>query len=447
MKKNYKRLFVVLIATLAITLTLTSCDNEGEQLQVTKSDQTMKSTATVKEEGATITIWGYSDAENDYTQTNAWYDFMKLCKTKGTQQNIDYGEIASKFKMIYDHNISNLEMSILSNTAPDLVRIDHVSAVVLGQEGKIIDLQKEFKITDNHKDKFVEACWKASSYKDAVYGIPFDANTIIWGGMKNKLEEAGQTLPVTYEELLSVGNVLKLKNPDSYPYLLLDGAFDKRMSYGPVDAFMLYVWRLGGGVLNEDYTKAIFNQDDYGVEALRMMLNMKNTGIIGDYREKTVLGEYGTWNINDFKEEMVFSLLPTLKEGVERYSGLGLYDICVVATSKNPKLTYDFAIHMATGIDTMTESYYQTDFCIANRLLPSLKAAGITDSFKKDANKKAFWETSIRQLELSKWRPAVACWGEIDEELSKAINFVIQEGMDPKEALDAAAKNIDELLK
>jgi len=175
---------------------------------------------------------------------------------------------------------------------------------------------------------------------------------------------------------------------------------------------------------------------------------MKDAGLISptEYQEGgSVLCDYGTWRLNTFTEAMEFDLLPSLKDGGERWSGLGLFSLSVVSTATNKDLAYDFAVHLATGKNSMSDEYYQYTFTKAHSLLPSLKAATETSNFKTETQTK-FWEVSIEQLELSKYRPAVPCWPGIEELLSKAVSDALNGVKEPTEALNTAAKAADEML-
>ena len=61
--------------------------------------------------------------------------------------------------------------------------------------------------------------------------------------------------------------------------------------------------------------------------------------------------------------------------------------------------------------------------------------------------KNEFWRLSVEQLELSKYRPPVACWPEIEEAISTAVTQAIQGEKAPKEALNAAAALANQLLE
>ena len=440
-----KIVLVLLVLSIAMTSIFASCAGNSQSGTSTAPGEATP-TPTPTRTKDTIAVW-WSTNDNDKTLLDeAWWDFKDVYSKKEGSKYYDVKDKLQLFSMPGNaDSVTDLELLIMAQSAPDLVRMDHVYVSALGQKGNVLDLQKEFQATDNLKDKFIESCWMASSYKKtgAVFGIPFDANTIIFGGKKNLLDQAGVALPTNYDELLSTGNILKQQGFDVDVYTLPCGT-DERLNW-PVFVFLFYVWRLGGDVLSEDYSQVIFNDPETGVAALNMMLELQKQGLISatNYDEgKTILCDYGTWTLNGFTEPMVFDLLPTLKEGVERWSGLGLYDFSVVKTSTNPELAYDFAVHFATGKNSLTDEYYQYTFAKRNNLIPSLKDAAGSSDFT-DPVQQQFWEKSVVQLALSKYRPCVPEWPFIEEELSKAINSAMKGEKDPTEALETAARAIN----
>ncbi len=384
----------------------------------------------------TLYIWWEQNANDLMLLQDAWYDFKQLYAGTKYDRNMDM------FSMPGNANgTSQLEQQVMSGTAPDVVRMDHVYITSLGQKGVLLNLEQKFGATKALSAKFITSTWEASCAGNAVYGIPFDANTVIFGAKKSVLKEAMVAIPTTYDELLTVG--MKIQDLDLYEnvYTLPCGI---NSGNWPVFLYLTWLWRMGGDVLNKDMTEAVFNKPETGVKALRMMMELRDEGLISEdfYEEgKTSMGDYGTWWMGTFPEEMVFALQPQLKEGVPQYSGLGLYDLAVVSTSGNAQMAYDFIVHFATEKSAITGRYYIYDYCQNHKLIPSLKAAA-----QNNINTSAFWEINVQQLELSKYRPAVSCWAEIESALSSALIAAMSGQKSPQQALDDAAAITNRLL-
>ena len=447
--KMKKFLLVFLALAIAMTsIVFTGCDQGKNPAVDQTQDPSLDATPTPVRDKNNLFVWWDQGANDVSLLQNAWYDFTDLYAGKTGPSGTEFSTAINMFHMDGDENgTTMLEQQVLAGTAPDLVRMDHVYITALGQKGLVFDLQEKWQATDKISDQFIASTWEASSSFEKVYGIPFDANTIIFGARTSILDQAGVSMPTTYEELRSVGMQIKALNLDQNVYTLPCGT-DARYNW-PAFVFMFWVWRLGGDVLNEDMTKAIFNDTETGVQALNMMLQLQEDGLISStaYEEgKTVMCDYGTWWMDGLQEDMTLSLQLELKEGVPQYSGLGLYDLAVVTTAKNPDLAYDFAVHFATGTDSVTGKHYVYNFCKSHNLIPSCIAAAETGGEYTAETKNEFWRLSVEQLELSKYRPAVPCWPEIEEAISTAVTQAIQGEKAPKEALNAAAALANQLL-
>jgi len=434
--------FMVVILCCTMLLGLVGCEKTDKE----KENQ--------NQEEKTISVW-WSQEEGDLTLINdAWNDFYQLY-TKGDKKKYD-----ENIKMATvpgdPGGTTTLEMQISGGTAPDVVKMDHVYITALGQSGKLLDLNKEFYADEKIKNQFIESCWNASTYENSTYGIPFDAHTIIWGGKKTVLDVVGVTLPINYEQLIDVSGKLKTSNLEDniYPYTITGGV-DTRYSW-PTITFVHFLYREGGDYLNmedengdgyPDMDKAVFNDPETGVKALEKIIRLKEEGFVSptEHQDNSILGDYETWRMNSFTEDMEFDLLPTIKEGVPRWSQLSVYSLAVVNTSEKKELAYDFAVHLATERSSSTDEYYQYTFTKSHSSLPSLKAATANRDFG-DKIKNNFWNVSIEQLELSKYRPAVSCWPRIEEILYKAVSEAIRGDKEPQAALDEAAGKVDALL-
>ena len=136
------------------------------------------------------------------------------------------------------------------------------------------------------------------------------------------------------------------------------------------------------------------------------------------------------------------TLLPELKAGVPRYSGLGLYAVALpnkISSAGDNQAAVDAATAKAQHAYNFIEFYttsleYQMMYCESTLLMPSLKAGEGQGPFTGD-----YWTVAYEQLRTSKYRPGVKNWDAIETVLSEAINNAVNNTRSPKEALDAAA--------
>lgn len=143
------------------------------------------------------------------------------------------------------------------------------------------------------------------------------------------------------------------------------------------------------------------------------------------------------------------TMLPELKAGVARYSGLGLYSFAlpnkISAAGKDPAKVasatakamwaYEFIKFYTTSLQ------YQLTYCDSTLLMPSLKAGEGQGQFKGD-----YWTIAYQQLRTSKFRPGVKNWESIETYISDAINAAVNNQKTAPEALKAATTLINRQL-
>ncbi len=390
--------------------------------------------------------WEQTDADLTLLQ-DAWYDFREIY-TQGNYPK--YSKSINMFSMSGDADgTAQLEQQIMGGTAPDLIRMDHIYLAALGEAGFVLDLEQEFGATSQLKEQFVSATWEASCAGDAVYGIPFDASTVIFGAKTASLDIAGVVIPESFEALQDACTRIQKAELTQTPYTL---PLNTGETDSLVDYFATWVWRLGGDILNEDKTEAIFNDTQTGVKALQMIMQLEEDGLLTTTAHedgKTAMRDYGTWWMEQLTEDMAFSLQPQLKEGIPRYSNLGLYDLAIVSTGRETlkQLTYDFAVYLATEKGTVDKKHYVYTYCRNHNTIPALKAAITTSEiWNADSTEGEFWRISAQQLEIARSRLSEPCRAEIDQVLESALQEALQRKKSPQQALDDAAAITNRLL-
>lgn len=341
-------------------------------------------------------------------------------------------------------SLSSLKTAIASSTAPDIVVMDHVYLVSAGTNGYLLDLNKYGAA--NIKSKFMSSCWNAAGRDGKVYGLPFDANTICFLYNKERFNEANAKVPSNYSELTAAAAALKSKGIVSAPMTLSFSNSSASNKNFAAFQFFFWLWRNGGEILSSDYKTAAFNSQA-GVDALQQIVDLYGNGYVSDKYDQSAfqsgsiaIMENGTWMYESLftgsnKGKYGVALMPELKSGVPQYSGLGLYCYGVTSGSKNPELAYEFISQFCTT------SAYQVTFSKAMGRIPSLLAAQ-KDSYYQTAE----WQTFIKQLELSKARPGVNNWDNIEAYIADSVAQAISGKSTPKEVLDAAAKYVNTML-
>jgi multiple sugar transport system substrate-binding protein len=301
---------------------------------------------------------------------------------------------------------------------------------------------------NNLKSKYIPACWNAVSFKGDVYGLPQNGNTVALMYNKDMLDKTGKKAPATYNDLVSVGQSMLATSPGKTPFTapFFENSSTGRLNWSAFEYFF-WLWRNGGDILNSDYTQATFNSTA-GVEALNMLTDLVKKGITpgNKYMESDFyfgnvgMIEMGNWSLpqlerQDSNANFSVAMLPKLKSSVPNYSGLGLFAMGITDSSQYPEIAFDFLAKYTTTTE------YQLQYCKQNNELPVTYAA-LNDPYYKSAN----WQIYIAQYKLSKSRPGVACWDQVEKEIANAVTSAVKGQKSAKAALDAAAATVDKLL-
>ena len=344
--------------------------------------------------------------------------------------------------------LTTLKMAIGAGTAPDMLNTPSDYVWSLGQLGFVKDLTA-YGAADV-KDLFTENTWKyANSAAGKIYSLPFDSNIINFVYNKDLLDAIGVTAPETLADMKNVGDKLQAKyGTDSNKYAYCGPYEAETYSYIAWGTFHYYwyLWRMGGDIFNADYTECIINSPE-AVEALQLLADFKNDGYVvpADAAAEfwagnvAMMNDVTIWIYEGLKattSNIQFGMMPTLKEGVDPYTGLGLYCYCVVDDCKNPQAAYDFLEFLCTDVD------YQIDYCKPLYFIPSLKEA-LESSYFKTAD----WKIILEQSKYAKATPGVENWQEMDEAIYRAMEAVFAGQTSAQEALNVAKTTIDGLLK
>ncbi len=424
-------LFLVMFMVVGL---FSGCSSASNETTGSESAQAEAGTPEAsKEEPITISIWWASQDEFKEPLLKA------IAEYESAHPNVT---IEPEWLANFDY-YENYKIALAGDTAPDIVKIDHVFVQSLGYNGQILELG-QFGAGEV-KDQFVEAAWKANMYQDDVYALPFDANTLALMYNQDLLDRAGVAVPTTYDELVDVSMAINNLGDE--------GVFGYTVPVSPQGSgflsFQFNSWsaRNGGQILNNDWSESELNSAA-NVQALQQVSDLVTEGVIpanvyleNEFYEGMVgLLEMGCWNINRLvAEEAVadFGVAPlvTLKDGVTNYAPLGLYSLAVTKGSEHEQAAYDFAKFLATDKELQLSYAKQTS------LMPSLNGA-LDDEFFNTPE----WEVFIEQFRNTVSRPGTPVWPSIDKHLSEAIQKVLLGESNPTKALTEGKIKCDEEL-
>lgn len=110
---------------------------------------------------------------------------------------------------------AKLATAITAGDGPDVSTVEYPQLPQFVSNGHLIPLN-DLIDTGATVDKLSAQIRGQVEFGDKIYGLPYDAAPQIFWVRKDLLDEAGATVPKTWDEFEEVGNKLKAINPDRY---------------------------------------------------------------------------------------------------------------------------------------------------------------------------------------------------------------------------------------
>ncbi len=344
--------------------------------------------------------------------------------------------------------------SLISTTivgeGPDIIRVHHKYSVEFGQLGGLYALEN-FPDFPEVAAKFFPNVLEQVQYQGKHYGLPITMLPFVLAANRSILDRYGMGIPGTWEEIRAMGPVLKEAGISvlTIPGVNLDTAY----------RFLPLLYKAGGRVFDEGWTRATFN-GPAGLAALEFLIELKQSGYIpaasAAYAfdenaahwctEKAALSIEGPWwqdivlgNYKFDTAKLALGQIPGPAQPIEANPPATLLDVVMVSI---------------TGYTQVPEQAWTV-----------LKALNVDDPVWKVPNPamgglpahKAAYEPGVqsRYIDLEvlaeAGRNGVGWPGhpgvtEIQRCIADAINMALTGMLSPKEALDAAALEVNEIL-
>lgn len=132
--------------------------------------------------------------------------------------NASQSDIKVTFEPIPDGSnggYAKLSTAITAGNGPDVSTIEYPQLPQFVSNGQVVPLN-ELIDKGASIDKYSEQIRGMVEFGGNIYGLPYDAAPQILWVRKDLLDEAGATVPTTWEEFEEVGKKLKTINPDRY---------------------------------------------------------------------------------------------------------------------------------------------------------------------------------------------------------------------------------------
>ncbi|WP_154794012.1 ABC transporter substrate-binding protein [Occultella kanbiaonis] len=337
--------------------------------------------------------------------------------------------------------VPKLTTTSSGGSGPDVAIVDVSSVPQLAAAQVLADVTDQASsVTGDFGDELLAS----SSYDGSLFGLPYTTNNVGLYYNRELLDGAGIAVPTTWDELREAA--IELTGGDQYGYMMGaqgQGAF----------LFWPWLWQNGGTILSEDLTTATF-ADDLGQEAFAFYAGLA----VGDkvappefvgsnaswdqYVAPFVqgrcammaIGPWGTAPVVEGNPDLQWAVAP-LPGGAEQASVLGGATISVGHNSGQSDLAWEL-VSWLTASDQMP--YIQDTGNI-----PGRRDVIDSDWASEDPDRLVF----VEQMEVSRARPALPVWGDIEwGVMANMWDAVIQGQQAPADALAAAAEETNQKL-
>ena len=345
--------------------------------------------------------------------------------------------------------------SLISTTivgdGPDIVRVHHKYSVEFGELGGLYALEN-FPDFPQVKERILDNVWELVEYDGKHYGLPVTMLPFVLAVNTDIMARMELEVPQTWDEMLALGP--KFAGTGIEPFTMPGG-----VNLDTAYRFLPLLYKAGGRVFNEDWSAAAFN-GPAGLAALEFLVKMKNKGYLpagsaayrfdenaahwstgkaalsieGPWWQDIVHGNYG-FDLNN----LALAQVPAPTEHIGPHESRTLLDVIMIAITGYTKVPNQ-AWEVVKALDLDHPVWRNPNPTMGG--IPTLKAA-YAEGVQSDY-------IDLDQLALAGanglgWpgHPAVT---QIQRHIADAVNMALTGSLSPKEALDFAAEEVNEVL-
>ncbi|KQU60678.1 cyclodextrin-binding protein [Bacillus sp. Leaf406] len=365
---------------------------------------------------------------------SGWLDEVgkKFTEETGIELEVKEVEMASKMK-------EQLRLDGPAGTGPDVVTFPHDQIGELALAGHIAPLE----VSDDVKKRFTESSILAESYDGKLYGLPKSSETPVFIYNKELMKEG----PASMDDVYSFAK--DFTKDGNYGFLALWDNF--YFAHAPMGGYGGYVFAENDGALDP---KDLGLNNDGAVEGTEYIQKWYKEGlfpkgIIGENGGSAMDGLFnegkvasvmnGPWSFQGYKDagiDIGVTAMPKLPNGEPMKTFMGVKGWHVSGYSKNKEWAQKF-VEFITEDENAKYRFEQTQEVPTNEGL-------INDSaIAENEGAKAVAEQSKYAVPM----PNIPEMGEVWDPMAKSLQTVVTGKQEPKAALDAAVKQIEDNIK
>lgn len=251
---------ISLLLVLAMALTLVACGGNAAPAATEAPKADAPATQAPAASGDKVTVTMITCQYGKQTQ-QWWADFAD--KFNAAHENIEVVVDCVSWNDVY----TVVNTRVANGEAPDLLNID----VFADYQADGLLLPAKDWVSEETYAKFYPSFLEQSVVDGTVWAVPDLASARALYFNKDILEQAGVTVPATWEELKAACQAIKEKCPDVYPW-----GVDMTTDEGQA-CFAYYAWNNGGGFVDDEGNWALNSAEN--VEAVNYVVDLIKSGL------------------------------------------------------------------------------------------------------------------------------------------------------------------------
>ncbi|MFW6035794.1 MAG: extracellular solute-binding protein [Halothermotrichaceae bacterium] len=210
-----------------------------------------------------ITFWAMPNAPSE-----AHYDWME---EKAAEFEAETGIKVNFEETAWD--MQDINNAIATGEGAEVFQVGTTQNAQYAATEQLVDLNIE---DFGGADSFAEASLASTKYNGEYYGVPWFAETRCLYYNKDMFEQAGAEVPETWTELKAEGQKIVDELGEGTAVAIAGtAAWDLQHN------FSYLLWSNGGDWLNDENTKAVFN-DEAGYEAMEYYVSLVDDGLASE---------------------------------------------------------------------------------------------------------------------------------------------------------------------
>lgn len=344
--------------------------------------------------------------------------------------------------MPYDGLKQKLTTGAAAGELPDLIRTD------IGWNAGFAKLGAFAQLDGNMPgfEKLVEATYPgtlaATAYDGHYYGLPLDTNTRVLVSNPEALAAAGVTTPPsTFDEVKDLADKLEGKGISVFA----DGGLEQWN-------ILPWIWSAGGDISDPDQkVSSGYLDSDASVEGVQLLVDLYKKGAIPNL----ITGNEGATGTSDGLPSGTYATIldgPWMKDiWVEQYPDFApLYSPMPAGSGGSISVVGGESIVLSSTSKNVEAAYKFLEFTQSEEFQLGMAEVGQMSVVEAYAGKQAeanpFYEPFSAQLVTAKARLSIPEGDQVNQILKTELAPAFEGSTTVKDALTAAAKQIDELL-